>query len=511
MAEICVTIARRRHQKLLEEMDAARAQGARMMEIRLDFLAREPRLDEILKRRSCPLVATIRRKKDGGQWTESEEKRLLLLRSAIVAGFDYVDIEWDVADKIPRYGSTKRILSHHDMQQMPSDLGKLHRTMVERDADIVKIAAKANDPAENFAMLRLVADAKVPTVAFCMGDLGTLSRIAGAKLGSPYTYAAFNPERIVAPGLLTLAEMRELYRYESINAETGIYGVIGDPIAQSLSPLVHNTCFQELGLNKVYVPIRIPVECLDRFLAGMGSIPVEGLSVTIPHKQNILPFGQISDPLVRATGSANTMIRVGDKYELFNTDGPAAMQSLEAALPIDRRTGKRSLKDRAVVVLGAGGVARTIAHSLQAAGALVTITNRTYERATELARDVGCSALEWNQRHLRQWDIVINCTKLGMYPEVEKTPFHGGSIREKMVVFDTVYNPENTALLQAAKEHDAIVVSGVSMFVAQAEAQFRRFAGQDPPRGMMETLVREELSPARNMLRQVRLSSGKKT
>lgn len=480
-----------------------------MMEIRLDFLAREPRLDEILKHRRCPLVATIRRRRDGGQWAESEEKRQLLLRSAIVAGFDFVDIEWDIADKIPRYGSAKRIISHHDMQQMPADLGKLHRAMAERDADVVKIAAKANDPSENFPMLRLVAESKTPTVAFCMGDLGTLSRIVGAKFGAPFTYAAFNPERIVAPGLLTLADMRELYRYESIDAATGVYGVIGDPIAQSLSPLVHNTCFETLGLNKVYLPMRIPAECLDRFLAGMGMIPIEGLSVTIPHKQNILKFGQLADPLVRATGSANTMLRAGDKYELFNTDGPAAMQALEAALPIDLGTGQRSLKDRVAVVLGAGGVARTIAHSLQAAGALVTITNRTFERATELARDVGCSALEWNQRHLRQWDIVINCTKLGMYPEVDKSPFHGGSIREKMVVFDTVYNPENTLLLRSASEHDAIPVSGVAMFVAQAEAQFRRFSGQEPPRGLMGTLVREELSPARNMLRQARLARGK--
>lgn len=510
MAELCVTIARRRQRKLLEEMGAATAKGARLLEIRLDFLAREPNLNEILKHKTCPLVATVRRRQDGGQWSESEEKRLLLIRNAIASGFDYVDLEWDVADKIPRYGATKRIVSHHDMQGMPEDLGKLYAEMRKRDPDVIKIAARANHPADNFAMADILRKADVPIVAFCMGDMGTLSRIAGAKLGSPFTYAAFNPERIVAPGLLTFAEMRELYRYESINADTDIYGVIGDPIGHSLSPLVHNTCFAELGLNKVYVPIRVPAECLDGFMKEMKTLPIAGLSVTIPHKQGILRGGAVTDPLVKATGSANTMIWNGSGYDLRNTDGPAAISSLVDALP---KEGNKpgSLKDRTVLILGAGGVSRTIAHALHSAGAIVTITNRHLDRAQDLAREVGCSSLDWGQRHGPHFDIIVNCTPVGMSPDVDKSPFHPGSIRERMVVFDTIYNPENTQLLRSAQERDAIPVSGVQMFVRQAEAQFRYFAETNPPAGLMETLVREELSPARNMLREARLARGKKS
>lgn len=510
MAQLCVTLARRRHQKLKEEIQAAAAAGARLIEIRLDFLAREPRFDELVANKPCPLIATIRRRRDGGQWAESEEKRQRLLRGAIAAGFDYVDLEWDIADKIPRYGSTRRLISHHDMQRMPADLSQLHATMRERDPDVIKIAGKANDPADNFDMFRLLKSASIPTVGICMGDLGLASRVLAGKFGSPFSYAAYSPERLVAPGLLTFAEMRELYRFESIDANTETYGVIGDPISQSLSPLVHNTCFAEMGLNKVYLPLRVPAECLDRFTREMDVVPIQGLSVTIPHKQKILKAGIAKDPLVTATGAANTVLRGADgQKELINTDGPAAMESIRAALARRKGPGTGSLVDLPALVLGAGGVARTIAHSLKAAGAMVTITNRTMERAHELAHEVGCTALEWSERHLRHFDIIVNCTKVGMVPDVDKTPFHPGSLREGMVVFDTVYNPENTLLLRSARERDAIAVSGVEMFVRQAEAQFRLFAGAPPPTGLMETLVREELSPARNMLREARLARGR--
>lgn len=504
MAELCVTIARKRHSKLLEEMEEAGAAGVRLIELRLDYLQQEPRFRDILARRPCPLVATLRRREDGGLWRGDEERRQQLLRGAIAAGFDYVDLEEDIAPAIPRFGATKRIISLHDFQGMPEDLLDLARAMRAKDADIVKIAARSNDPDDNFRMFDLLRQSESPTVAFCMGDLGTPSRILGAKFGAPFTYAAFNPLRIVAPGLLTFREMRSVYHYESINANTEIYGVIGNPIAQSLSPLVHNLCFRERGLNKVYVPFRVPEECLDRFLRRSAEAGIRGLSVTIPHKQAILRHGRVADDLVRQTGSANTMLRRdGGPWELANTDGPAATMALEEALG-EVGASPSVLRDRTVLVLGAGGVARTIVHSLVNEGAIVTIANRSVERAHDLARDANCLFIEWGSRHTQHFDILINCTKVGMYPEMDASPFHAGSITEGMVVFDTVYNPENTLLLREAKARGAKIVTGAQMFVRQAEAQFRLFTGIEPPEGRMLELVREELSPARRMLREAR-------
>lgn len=503
MAEICVTLARQRHRMLLAEMEAAVEAGATLLEIRLDYLNSDPRFKQILQHRKCPLIATVRRRQDGGQWSGNEQKRQMLLRSAIVEGFDYVDLEHDIADAIPRYGQTKRIISHHDMKAMP-DVEALHRDISGQDADIVKIAARAHSPLDTFRMLDLVRKSDKPTVAIAMGEMGVASRILGACFGSPFTFAAFNPGRIVAPGLLTYETVKHLYHYEKINRETEIYGVIGDPIQQSLSPLVHNTAFRAKGLNKVYVPFQVPADTLEQFMEKVKEFGIRGLSVTIPHKQKIRHFGKDGDKLATACGAANTFIKQGDDYVCYNTDGPAALDAVREALS-PGPDGKKSLKDRTVLLLGGGGVAITLAHAFRQEGSIVTVTARKEEQAKAVAEASQTAYMEWSERHTRMFDVIVNCTPLGMYPDrIEMSPFHVGSLKEGVVVFDTVYNPEKTMLLREAAERGAKTVSGMTMFVGQAEAQFRLFTGMDPPPNLMLSLVREELSPGRNMLRQAR-------
>ncbi|MBX9652665.1 shikimate dehydrogenase [bacterium] len=508
---LCAIVARQRHESLLAEMKTAVKRGAQLLELRLDFLKSEPRFGMILAKRKCPLIATIRRREEGGKWAGSEERRLQLLRAAIAEGFDYVDLEDDVAGQIPRFGQTKRIVSHHNMRTMPHHLPELWERMAKLDPDVIKIAGKAKKASDNFKMLSVVKNATIPTVAFCMDEVGMPSRLLCVKLGSPFTYSAFNPERIVAPGLLTFDTMRDFYNFDGIKAETEVYGVIGDPIAHSLSPLVHNAAYFELGMNRLYLPWQVSENNLPRFLEKLGIAGVRGLSVTIPHKEAILTTGQAGDPLVTKAGSANTIVIDEEgKRKLFNTDGPAAINSLEAQLPVDPATGHGSLKGRSVLVLGAGGVARTLAFSLHDRGALVTIASRTSSRSQALAQAVGCKFVDWAQRETVLVDVVINGTPVGMHPNVDDSPYGVGSMKQGMVFFDTVYNPMMTRMLRDAEERGAKVVTGVDMFVSQAEAQFEIFTGQKAPAGLMKELVLEELSPAKKMLREARLARRKK-
>ncbi|MBY0586451.1 shikimate dehydrogenase [bacterium] len=502
---LCAIIARQRHETLLEEMDEAVARGAKLLELRLDFLRHEPRLGEILKRKKVPVIATLRRKEDGGIWNGTEEKRQQLLRAAVALGFDYVDLEADVAAEIPRFGPTKRIVSHHEMTEMPH-LGECWQSLSQLDPDVIKIAGLAGKATDNFKMLRMIAKAEVPTVGICMGEFGIASRVLGPKFGAPFTYCAFNPERIVAPGLMTFDQMNELYRGNEVNAKTEVFGVMGDPIAHSMSPLVHNTAFRELRMNRVYLPFRVTEHVLPKFLDKLSHAEVRGLSVTIPHKEAIVSRGMAGDELVAMAGAANT-IHVDDHgaYRLYNTDGPAAMASLLRAMGEDPSDSK-AFAGRDVLILGAGGVARPIAFSLHQAGAIVSVANRSADRAQSLAHAVGCKFIDWGMRESHLAEIVINCTKLGMHPDVDETPIQQSAMREKMIFFDTVYNPIMTKFLLLAKDRGAKIVTGVEMFAAQAEAQFRIFTGVDPPAGLMKQLVEEELSPARKMLREARLA-----
>ena len=199
---ICVVIGRTRHKMVMAEIQEAAKQGARFLELRLDFLAKPPDFKRLLADKPCPFLATVRRPVDGGRWKGTEEARRMLLRQCIVGGFDWIDLEHDMIDNIPRFGKVQRINSYHNLEGVPPDLEKIHEAMCQQDADVVKLAVRALTPSDNVRVLDLLRAAPKPTVAFCMGDMGMPSRILGAKFGAPFTYAAFNPERGIAPGCL---------------------------------------------------------------------------------------------------------------------------------------------------------------------------------------------------------------------------------------------------------------------------------------------------------------------
>ena len=285
---ICVVIGRTRHKMVMAEIQEAAKRGARLIELRLDFLAKAPDFKRLLADKPCPMVATVRRPVDGGRWSGPEEARRMLLRQAVVGGFDWVDLETDVADVIPRFGKVRRIVSYHNMRETPADLEQIHERMCKQDADVVKLAVRAHQPADSLRVLDLMDKPGKPTVAIAMGDTGFCTRILGAKYGTPFTYAAFNKERGIAPGMPSFSELQHVYHYDKIDSDTKVYGVLGDPVAHSLSPLIHNQAFRTAGLNCVYVPFRVPRADLATFLKEFNRVPVHGYSVTIPHKEAVV-------------------------------------------------------------------------------------------------------------------------------------------------------------------------------------------------------------------------------
>jgi len=492
---ICVVIGRTRHNMIQVEIQEAAKCGAQMIELRLDFLAKAPDFRRLLATKPCPLVATVRRPRDGGRWAGSEEDRQLLLRQAIVGGFDWVDLEIDVAEQIPRFKDVKRIISYHNLHEVPEHLEAIHEEMCQLDADVVKIAVAAQEPADNLRVLRLMRKPSKPTVAFCMGDLGIPSRILGAKFRAPFTYAAFNKERGIAPGILSYDEIKRVYQYPRINPETKIFGLIGDPVAHSLSPLIHNTAFRSLGINSVYIPFRVPRAALEGFLKDFDLLPVHGYSVTIPHKEAAAEFAQQKDAAVTLTHAANTLVRGEDGFTAYNTDYEAARESLLANLPPGPNGELGSLHARTALILGAGGMARAMAHALQREGVLLSITNRTPERTHRLAEEVGCRVVEWPARHSYLCEILVNCTSVGMHPNLDDSPIHPGALKPGQIVMDSVYTPETTLLVKEARSRGCHVITGVDMFVRQAALQFQFFTGREPPLDLMRSVVRRAFSP----------------
>ncbi|MGN6546841.1 MAG: shikimate dehydrogenase [Aureliella sp.] len=491
---ICVTIGRTRHKHMIAEYEELCKLGAQLVELRLDYIGRAVDLKRLLANRSCPVIVTCRRKADGGRWEKSEEERQMLLRSAIASGVDYVDLEEDIAAKIPRYGKTKRIVSLHDFEQTPADLEGIHARLAALDADIVKIATMANSFADTIRMLRLMESVKVPTIGICMGDIGIATRILALRYGAPFTYTVFSSDRRIAPGQVNWQQMRDLYRAESITENTRLFGVVADPVAHSLSPLLHNTAFANDKLDCCYLPFRVPADELGLFMAWCKEMNIGGLSVTIPHKEAMLAYIQQAEAAVNGIGALNTVIfREGEALG-YNTDYRAAMDSIMERVTSEG-DGQDALKGRGVLILGAGGVARAIAYGLRQRGAIVAITSRTQARAERLAKDVGARAIPWNARYDIKPGILINGTPIGMHPEVDDTPYAKEKLSQNMLVFDTVYNPEQTLLIKDARAVGCQVITGVEMFVRQAAYQYKLFTGLLPQPELLRKTLRVATSP----------------
>jgi 3-dehydroquinate dehydratase/shikimate dehydrogenase len=493
---ICVIIGRTRHKMVAIELQESVKRGAAFIEVRLDFLAKAIDFQRMFPYKQCPWVATLRRREDGGRWTGTEAERRMILRQAIVAGFDWVDLETDVADEIPRFGSVKRIVSYHNLQETPPDLEGIYEKMCQQDADVVKLAVTAQTPADNLRILDIIKTARKPTVGHCMGEIGFPSRILALKYGAPFIYAAFNKERGIAPGLPSLEEVRRFYAINSINAETKVYGVIGDPVAHSYSPMLHNQMFKHLGLNAVYLPFRVPRGELPEMLKAFEAVPVEGYSVTIPHKEAAALCAKAgSDARVRETHAANTLVRRPEGFVAANTDYQAAMDALRSEVVRTEDGRLREWSGCVALVLGAGGAARAVVHALKHMGVSVTISSRTLDRAQFLAEEINADAVDWPARHRINCDVLINCTPIGMHPNLDESPVHAGFLRPGMVVFDTVYNPENTMLVKDARSRGCSVVSGVEMFVRQAALQFELFTERPAELEAMREIMRRALSP----------------
>jgi 3-dehydroquinate dehydratase/shikimate dehydrogenase len=479
------------------DMFAAAAAGADTVECRLDYLRPFPDEQALRSLLSAPpieVIVTCRPVRQGGHFEGDESQRLALLRRAAKSGATWVDVEDDV--DLSTWPTGRVILSYHNFTGCPGDLEGIARRLDDSPAAVNKLVFAASGSEDALGAMEVLRICRKPTIALAMGESGTASRILARKFAAFGTFASLHHGAESAPGQLTLQEMRQLYRWDSQTPATAVYGVIGCPVAHSMSPAIHNAAFAAAGLDAVYVPLRVePGEGnFRRFMDAMVARPWMhwgGLSVTIPHKENALAYIGPSncEALARKIGAVNTII-FGPQGRLRgdNTDYAAALDALCRAMGIRRE----ALAPKSVAVLGAGGVARAIVAGLRQYLAEVTIYNRTVSRAEALAAEFSCRAAGLDALAETSAEILINCTSVGMHPNVDDCPLQTVPSSVK-VVFDTIYNPPRTRLLAQA-EKTCLTVSGLEMFVNQGVAQFELWTGHPAPTDVMRRVVLDKLA-----------------
>jgi len=482
---IAVAITEPTTDRALAAIDEA-LEVADLVEVRLDLMD-EFDVARLVGLRPDRTIMTARAVREGGKWRGSEATRVRTLAAAIKAGVAYVDVELDSVHAVTERGATKLIVSFHDFQKTPDDLSSIVMRIVKSGADVAKVVCTANDQTDNLKLLALLEKPYIPTIAFAMGERGVPSRILAGKLGGFLTFASLGQGRESAPGQLTVPDLVDLYRYRSLSPQTALYGVIGNPVAHSASPAIMNRAFAALEMDAVYLPFL--VDDVASFVRQFQKLDVRGYSVTVPHKQGVMEVVDDLDPLAAKVGAVNTLARRADRWYGANTDLQAAVSSIERACA---EVGK-ALPGARALVLGAGGASRAIVYGLVDGGASVTIANRTFEKARTLAAEVGAECVPLSEASNVECDIVANTTSVGMHPHVDATPIDASAFHEGQVVFDAVYNPEETRLIREAAARGARVVTGIDMFIEQAAAQFALWTGQEAPRETMRRALAEHL------------------
>ncbi len=501
--------------------------GADAVELRIDLMG--DLTDEELRavRRSIPqgikVILTIRSAAEGGGWEGADADRFSrFIELGPLA--DYIDVEqraWrrsaNIRQKVelalhradaslhePGSAATldgprrKLILSQHDQASRPTNLHADLLAMVQEPAcDVAKLAWRARSVRDNFEAFELMRAGPRPLISICMGDAGLPSRVLARKFGAFASFASQAPGRATAAGQPTVSELKQLYHWDSIDAATEVYGVLGDPVAHSLSPHVHNAAFAAARRNAVYLPFLVTAgyEPFKAFMVEVLArrwLDVRGLSITIPHKENALRFlhesGAEVDPPAATIGAVNTLIVSPDgSVKGLNTDHAAALKCIQRV--VGPRPG--GLRGLTIAVLGAGGVARAVVAALTSAGATVTICNRTAERAAALCSRFDCGQRRWAERDRLEADLLVNCTSLGLWPDADASPIQAGALARYGAVFDTVYCPERTKLLHDAANAGCKIIGGLEMFVEQAVAQFIAWTGNAAsPASFMDTARR---------------------
>ncbi|MBM4043329.1 MAG: shikimate dehydrogenase, partial [Planctomycetes bacterium] len=472
---LCVSLTTETAEQTLAALHAP-SRAFDVAEVRLDYV-RDPDVRRLLEGRPCPVIITCRPVREGGRWAGDEGQRIELLEEADRLGADFVDVELEALPRFRRQGRARIIVSYHNFQETPAEIEAIASRMEHAEADIVKVATHARSLLDNLAAFRVLRAARKPTIAVMMGEHGHVSRVLGPKFGAFLVYAAPEAGREAAPGQVPVRDMLDLYGFRRIGPATRVHGVIANPVAHSMSPAIHNAAFRECGVDAVYLPFR--VDDPAGFIPAFRELPVEGYSVTIPHKQAVIPLLDEVQPLARRIGAVNTIVRRDGRLCGSNADWSAAVKAIESGL----QEGE-ALEGKTVLLLGAGGAARAMAFGLAERGASVAIANRTHDRAVRLAAEVGCEAIPLSSVGSVAYDILVNGTSLGMHPGVEETPLHASLLRREALVFDSVYNPLETRLLREARAAGCRTVNGLEMFVNQAVEQFELWTRLPAPRAL---------------------------
>ncbi len=493
--KICIPVCGQTAEETIAEIGRA-AEFADIVEVRIDCLY--PGQIDILRAEiqelaiEKPLIATYRSPEQGGNGSATLETRAAFWDQGD-RGFQVCDLEEDVIEAVSAW--PKRIASHHDLHGVPSDIDEIYTRLAATGAEIVKIAVTADDITDALPVWKLIERAgseEKSIIPIAMGEAGKWTRILGLAYGAYLTFASLDAGRETAGGQITVKDMIEVYRVKDLDRDTRVYGVIGDPVSQSLSPFIQNAAFISAREDAVFM--HLLVRDLDRFIRRMVrpetrevDLNFGGFSVTMPHKQSIMRHLDEIDPIAAAIGAVNTVkIDAAGRMTGFNTDAHGFIS------PLKSRFG--DLRGAKAAIFGAGGAARACVYALKQEGAEVSVYVRDPQKAAVFAEETGVPAKPMQGGTLEDIDIVVNATPIGMKGALEdQTVFTADQLFGVKFVFDLVTKTASTPLIKEAAKAGIPAIGGIEMLIAQGARQFEIWTGLDAPIDTMRAAIADRM------------------
>lgn len=501
LPRVCVAIIATSAAEMFEKAEAV-VRDNPFIELRLDYLRQPASVLQKLRwfadyHPEVLVIATCRRARNGGKFRGSVAAQVNLLVKAAAHGSQFLDLELESAAALKSKdldrlrAAAAVILSFHDFRATRK-LDETFQRMTAFPADYYKVVSTANSLYDNVVTMKFLErqSEKHSMVGLCMGEQGIISRVLCVRAGSVFTFASAAPGEETAPGQIAARTLRDTYRIDQVDAATKVYGVAGDPVAHSLSPLMMNTAFRRENVNGVYLALH--ATRLPDLLACVRDIPLHGMSITMPYKREIIQHLDNTDAVTEKIGACNTVIRAQDgKLYGYNTDVAGVVRPLEQRL---------HLAGAKVLVVGAGGSARAAVFGLKERGAEVFIMNRTTSVGQKLARQAHAKFLSRTQMRSLEFDVIVNATPVGM-GGAKVSPLNDKELNAR-ILFEMVYTPAETRLVKMARAKGLQVITGVEMFVQQGARQFEIWTGKPAPADDMYRVVTAAL--------QARVANGNK-
>lgn len=484
--KVCVSIIENSIETALASARKALQAGADLLEVRFDYMSELPDDLSPFRTITVPKIATLRPVDHGGEWEGDEDERLSFLKKAM-EHFQMVDVELgtEVAQQIDPPAGIRVICSYHDFRSTPPPERIISLLEIARESgDIPKLAFMVERPEDLLSLeeaSRLEEkDKGEERVIIGMGELGSITRVRADILGSTFTYSSLAEGLEAAPGQIDVRTMKWLGRRPIIT------GITGFPLSHSLSPPMHTAAFRHLGIPGIYLTFPAREGDLGPLTEVIRRYEIRGINVTIPHKEAIMEFLDYVDDIASRIRAVNTVVNDGRILRGTNTDVIGIQKSFEKA--------GMEVQGKKILILGAGGAARSCCAFLCGAGAEVMVINRTRSRALRLERDFPCVRIITEQEALEmKFDVVINCTPLGMKGFPDAMPISTRIFRKGQFVMDTIYNPPVTRFMDEARKKGAQVLSGIEMLIYQAISAFEIWTGHTPPYEVMARTLRERL------------------